>query len=137
MDIGGPIQHQQQLFRDTVVVDDDDDDEEKEKNERPTISLNQPEQGAPGTAAAAVASVQSSTIALPKEEPNEADAVDGEPECVICLTRPKRVCLGPCGHKCLCVTCTRDYLTKRNEATGSVLCPVCRDPVVSATKVYE
>ena len=51
-------------------------------------------------------------------------------QCVICL-EPRTHAFGPCGHFCVCETCYPAIL-------GSVpaLCPVCREPVEDARRIF-
>lgn len=39
-------------------------------------------------------------------------------ECVICLSEPKRVMIGPCRHVCVCSECYRSFTAQK--------CPICR-----------
>ena len=49
--------------------------------------------------------------------------------CVICLDAARTHVMVPCGHKCLCESCT--YHMKKLE------CPMCRKPATDIIKVYE
>ena len=51
--------------------------------------------------------------------------------CVICLDSEKTMLVVPCGHKCMCEPCA----VALRGAGGR--CPLCRGPVLRATKVYE
>jgi hypothetical protein len=44
-------------------------------------------------------------------------------ECVVCLTEPRAIAVLPCGHLCLCETCTNSLITQGSK------CPLCRKRV--------
>jgi len=48
--------------------------------------------------------------------------------CVICLDKPKSIVLVPCGHVCICSSCSR--------LSNLTNCPICRDPVNTMLRVY-
>jgi hypothetical protein len=50
-----------------------------------------------------------------------------DPDCVICLDMPKEIILSPCGHFCLCKTCS----SKLSDVSHQRKCPMCRQVVVS------
>lgn len=43
--------------------------------------------------------------------------------CVVCLTNEREIILLPCGHVCICKTCSGSMQTK--------LCPICRKTIES------
>lgn len=45
-------------------------------------------------------------------------------ECVICLSGNPNILIVPCGHKCICASCSREIYKEKNEK-----CPVCRRPI--------
>lgn len=51
--------------------------------------------------------------------------------CVICLERGKEVAIAPCGHLCLCQSCSESL------SQPSSSCPVCRSPVQSLLRIYS
>ena len=55
------------------------------------------------------------------DDDNNNEGVDPDHICVICMTRPTKVILCPCGHKCVCKMCFKD-LNSRNPKR----CPICR-----------
>jgi hypothetical protein len=76
-------------------------------------------------------SVVPAAIVAPEEKPDEPSAPEGTPEkklCVICIDRAKVVALIPCGHVCLCATCTVKAAPKT--------CPMCRAHVTSTLRVF-
>ena len=58
---------------------------------------------------------------------------ENDPNCVICLDKPKDSCFYPCGHQCLCFECGERF---RKEARHQV-CPICRNRVKDIIKVYN
>ena len=48
--------------------------------------------------------------------------------CVVCMMEELNVCLYPCGHLCLCVTCSNRLMDQK--------CPLCRLPIKSKLRVY-
>ena len=56
------------------------------------------------------------------------NSFDGGPTCCLCLSAPRTVRLGPCGHACLCREC---YANMTQQ--GSKLCPICRTTITSHT----
>ena len=63
------------------------------------------------------------------DEEEEATKVDEEEEamCVICLENLRSHAIVPCGHMCLCQDCA-------SIVTES--CPMCREPMVLAMRIY-
>ena len=59
---------------------------------------------------------------LTDEEKKKRKKSNEENACVICLVRPRRVVLMPCGHIVLCITCARDWDMTRP-------CPVARESI--------
>jgi hypothetical protein len=62
---------------------------------------------------------------------------DGE-ECVVCFVALRTHVLLPCGHRCLCAACARDYEQGGEwERVGAPpKCPMCRLPVKDAQRVW-
>ena len=56
----------------------------------------------------------------------EACAKTGN-ECVICMAAEAVVAMIPCGHRCLCESCLKLDLPQ---------CPMCRQPVADARRIY-
>ena len=52
-------------------------------------------------------------------------------ECLVCFEAERVVMVTPCNHVVYCETCERDAV-----ATGVTMCPVCRGPVSSYTRIY-
>jgi hypothetical protein len=48
--------------------------------------------------------------------------------CVICMVKPKNVCLFPCSHVCMCEACAGESWVEP--------CPICREPVMSKQKLF-
>lgn len=61
-------------------------------------------------------------------EPNASSLTN----CVCCFDNEKRICLIPCGHKCLCFNCTMTFCN--NDKFD---CLICRTKVTSFVIVYE
>lgn len=53
-------------------------------------------------------------------------ANDETTECVVCLSAPRDYVLVPCGHNCVCEDCCYSISS----------CPLCREPVERAVKLY-
>lgn len=49
--------------------------------------------------------------------------------CVVCLERIKCIVLVPCGHLCLCISCSSRL--KMDE------CPLCREDIIHKQYVYD
>lgn len=54
--------------------------------------------------------------------------------CVLCLDRPREMCLAPCGHVCLCGECYEQLRLRSHPRRSD--CPLCRRPVDSALRAY-
>lgn len=65
---------------------------------------------------------------LPDPIINESDAVPGEKECVVCMTRSIKTLLLPCGHAALCVTCALQI--------GLTVCPLCSTKIEEIKRIY-
>jgi hypothetical protein len=59
----------------------------------------------------------------------DAEALEDDAACVICMENKKTTCAVPCGHKILCNSCSReaDFET----------CPICRTPCDKIIRVYD
>lgn len=60
-----------------------------------------------------------------------ADEAGGTPDlsqCVICCAAPKKIIIAPCGHKCVCVACTKTLLGRPVRERN---CPLCRERLES------
>uniref|UniRef100_A0A6B2LQ64 RING-type domain-containing protein n=1 Tax=Arcella intermedia TaxID=1963864 RepID=A0A6B2LQ64_9EUKA len=51
--------------------------------------------------------------------------------CVICLDEKREHVLVPCGHLCICSSCSGPF-----SKTQPHICPVCRAPFTATYKVY-
>lgn len=65
---------------------------------------------------------------LPDAIENEEAAVEGEPECKVCMERSIKTRLKPCEHVILCVSCALDI--------GLTKCPVCKTTIRRIKRVY-
>jgi hypothetical protein len=65
---------------------------------------------------------------VPPEPPAAPDET-----CCICLTRESRVALIPCGHRCLCIGCSRTRMVRHNLNNK---CPICRASFSDTLAVY-
>ncbi|MGK3741383.1 MAG: serine/threonine protein kinase [Bacillariaceae sp.] len=63
---------------------------------------------------------------------NEVETIPGEKMCVVCMERPVRIVLIPCGHPCLCETCS----TKQGLKKLKMKCPECRTKITVANKFF-
>jgi len=65
----------------------------------------------------------------PKDRPGESEGpkhdVDGNPDCVICLSEPRDTAVLPCRHMCFCSYCAGIVRLQCDR------CPVCRQKVQS------
>ncbi|KAL4435414.1 hypothetical protein ABPG77_006176 [Micractinium sp. CCAP 211/92] len=82
------------------------------------------EQGAARLATAAASGAASGP-------PAALTAASDDDDCVVCLEQRRCVCCVPCGHLLLCRPCA-DCLM----ATPAPLCPLCREPVALAQRVW-
>ena len=71
------------------------------------------------------------TTLLPEEEADEEMCTEAKPDCVVCLERTAKTAIVPCGHVCLCVTCSR-ALTKLGQP-----CPLCRRNMTGVIRIYS
>lgn len=69
----------------------------------------------------------------PQDEPvlPLSNDVDDGSECVMCLDAPKTMAFVPCGHMCVCESCSESI-----EPRGSRRCPMCRAVTSGKIKVY-
>ena len=51
---------------------------------------------------------------------------ESDSTCVICMDAPLEMVLVPCGHMCVCESCSRQIIS----------CPMCRKTVDNAVKVF-
>jgi chromosome segregation ATPase len=67
-----------------------------------------------------------------KEHENEQaslrEMVEELEDCVLCLDKPKTMCLLPCSHVCICESCAGESWTDP--------CPICRASVTSQRRVF-
>lgn len=52
----------------------------------------------------------------------------GSEKCLICLTNKREAAFIPCGHRCICSGCSREYIYE--------FCPMCRYPYKDIIKIY-
>lgn len=57
----------------------------------------------------------------------ESSSSSSDTSCVVCIDAPRAIALAPCGHLCLCVTCS----------SGISTCPVCCHAVTSVLRIYS
>lgn len=89
------------------------------------------------TTMVASAQTRADEFFVPHLDPKETDAPEGMADellCVTCMSREKRCFVSPCGHKILCVRCSRVYL---HRPVRERICPICRDTMRGITKVFE
>lgn len=67
----------------------------------------------------------SSELAIAKGHLSRDDAL-----CTICMEETVSVVLVPCGHLCLCESCCGRHITSSQQ------CPICRENISMATRVY-
>ena len=82
-------------------------------------------------------SVDATATLAPPPPPTNADADSSS--CVVCYDHERTHALVPCGHLCLCSTCSEMLLSAAARAAGvadSLRCPVCRAPCESAMRVF-
>ena len=66
-----------------------------------------------------------------EEQVNMLDDVDDDTSCVVCLSEKKEICMFPCGHVCVCSSCSEAIFSHDER-----LCPVCRCMIEAKCKVY-
>mmetsp|Transcript_51373 Transcript_51373/g.94964 ORF Transcript_51373/g.94964 Transcript_51373/m.94964 type:complete len:449 (+) Transcript_51373:147-1493(+) len=54
--------------------------------------------------------------------------------CVICLAKPKTHAFVPCGHRCVCESCSLEVLSTSGQ---EALCPLCRTAVHEAMQIFD
>ena len=66
---------------------------------------------------------------------NESDDNDSYSEhpCVVCQVEKANVAVVPCGHVCLCQSCSNTY---QNLRRGAKQCPICRGSMEKTMKIY-
>ena len=83
-----------------------------------------------GRVAPSLSSAASLPVALGKSGAPFAAGDDGT-ECIVCLSEAASHAVVPCGHKCLCKTCTTEVEQGRLGA-----CPLCRERIVRMLQIY-
>jgi len=70
-------------------------------------------------------------VPLPPPRPvvPDAEALEDDAACVICMENKKTTCAVPCGHKILCNSCSREAVFET--------CPICRTPCDKIIRVYD
>lgn len=66
---------------------------------------------------------------VPDEWIDEPQCAEGESECKICYDRAIHTTCVPCGHQCMCVTCSRKIVDKLN-------CPVCNQALTQIVRTF-
>ena len=63
--------------------------------------------------------------------------------CVVCMESPKIYAIIPCGHRCLCSTCAKNFkqqkppAQKRKSFTTCALCPMCRGRADAIIQIFD
>ncbi len=72
------------------------------------------------------------SLVYPSDWPDEPAGVAGTAEelCVVCMDRRRATVCLPCGHMCLCVTCSRVQPLRRT-------CVICRTPLTEIKRLYS
>jgi hypothetical protein len=80
-----------------------------------------------------------STVSIPDElndEPSAPDNVNDKQLCSICMFRLKSTVIQDCGHNCMCVTCSRDFMLMDKDKEKK--CPICRREIkIGIIRIYE
>eukprot|EP01114_Cavostelium_apophysatum_P002560 TRINITY_DN1227_c0_g1_i1.p1 TRINITY_DN1227_c0_g1~~TRINITY_DN1227_c0_g1_i1.p1 ORF type:complete len:425 (+),score=107.88 TRINITY_DN1227_c0_g1_i1:59-1333(+) len=63
---------------------------------------------------------------------NSKEEEDDSKECKVCMDNPINTVLVPCGHLCVCESCSQ-LLTKNKH---SALCPICKGKIKSVVKTF-
>lgn len=81
---------------------------------------------------------EAATTTASKSQAHVPVALSDGDECVVCFVAVRSHVLLPCGHRCLCAACARDYEQGGEwERVGAPLkCPMCRLPVKDAQRVW-
>jgi len=65
--------------------------------------------------------------------PSQPAAVEDAKLCVVCLDAPRAMLIVPCGHKCLCKTCSAILVARADTEK----CPICRARVSQYIEVFD
>lgn len=99
--------------------------------------ISQPRHASPAAQAAVV--VQPAPLVqierVVPDAMNEPKEDDESKVCAICAERSKKCAFIPCGHKCLCVKCSRDLEAKIRSREQD--CLICRSNVTSIVVIYD
>ncbi len=64
---------------------------------------------------------------------DDSNNTDSNNVCVVCRDRPSVMAVVPCGHMCLCNTCSDVCMNGEN---GQPTCPLCRGDMRSVLRIY-
>ncbi len=64
---------------------------------------------------------------------DDLNSTDSHNICVVCCDRPSVMAAVPCGHVCLCNTCSDVCMSGEN---GQPTCPLCRGAMQSVLRIY-
>lgn len=67
---------------------------------------------------------------LPTKEDETKDVLVSNQPCIVCWVNQVKCVVNPCGHVCMCITCTRKHFSEQRT------CPVCRNQVKSSFMIY-
>ena len=73
----------------------------------------------------------------------DAMRLDVETLCVVCMEFPKAYAILPCGHRCLCSACAKNFkqnkplAQKRKRFTTCALCPMCRGRADAIIQIFD
>ena len=68
--------------------------------------------------------------------------VDYEPPlCVVCMTNHAQAAFLPCGHRCACIDCAKQWsirvAVRGKSGDSSNKCPYCSSPAASFQRIYD
>jgi len=64
---------------------------------------------------------------------DDSNSTDSNNICVVCRDRPSVMAIVPCGHMCLCNTCSDVCMNGENDQPT---CPLCRGDMQSVLRIY-
>ena len=65
-----------------------------------------------------------------RRDTNEEEAKTSTGECIVCLAAPRTHVFVPCGHACVCKSCSSRVMERRK------VCPTCNQPSTMAIEVF-
>ena len=82
-------------------------------------------------------------IPAEKNSDQESRTLEIHELCVVCMESPKIYAIIPCGHRCLCSACAKNFkqqkppAQKRKKSTTRALCPMCRGRADTIIQIFD